>query len=113
MKNYVIVLMAILVLMVGCEEKVPKDLDQPVQKRSVVDESAGGGFTGKVAEIIKVERYTYVQVDTGKEKIWAATPEFRGKVGDTVVVPEGLVMKNFRSNTLKRDFELVHFVGGG
>jgi hypothetical protein len=64
-----------------------------------------------VAETIKVERYTYIQVDTGKEKIWAATPEFHGKVGDQVVVPEGLVMKNFHSNTLNRDFELVHFVG--
>jgi hypothetical protein len=65
-----------------------------------------------VVEIIKVERYTYVQVDTGKEKVWAATPKFQGKVGDTVIVPEGLVMKNFHSNALKRDFELVHFVAG-
>ena len=111
MKKYFIVLLTVSALVIGCQDKAPKTEEQPVQKKSVVDESAGGGFTGTVAETIKVERYTYVQVDTGKEKIWAATPEFHGQVGDTVVVPEGLVMKNFHSNTLKRDFELVHFVG--
>jgi hypothetical protein len=109
--KHLIVLAAILALAVGCEEKGPKVSEEPAQEKSVVDESGGGGFTGTVTETIKVDRYTYVQVDTGKEKIWAATPEFHGKVGDTVVVPGGLVMKNFHSNTLERDFELVHFVG--
>jgi hypothetical protein len=110
-KKPFIVLLAAVALAVGCQDKAPKTEEHSAQERSVVDESAGGGFTGTVAETIKVERYTYVQVDTGKEKIWAATPKFNGKVGDTVVVPEGLVMKNFHSNTLERDFELVHFVG--
>jgi len=110
-KKHLIVLLAALALAVGCQDKAPKTEEKPVQEKSVVDEAAGGGFSGTVAEIIKVERYTYVQVDTDKEKIWAATPAFHGKVGDTVVVPEGLVMKNFHSNTLERDFELVHFVG--
>jgi hypothetical protein len=110
-KKYLIVLLVSLALAAGCQDKSPETEQQPVQEKSVVDEAAGGGFTGTVAETIKVERYTYVQVDTGKEKIWAATPEFHGKVGDTVSVAEGLVMKNFHSNTLNRDFELVHFVG--
>jgi hypothetical protein len=110
-KKYLIVLLVSLALAAGCQDKAPETEQQPVQEKSVVDESGGGGFSGTVAETIKVERYTYVQVDTGKEKIWAATPEFQGKVGDTVAVPEGLVMKNFHSNTLNRDFELVHFVG--
>jgi len=110
-KKHFILILAALALAIGCQDKAPKTDEQAVREKSVVDESAGGGFSGTVAEIIKVERYTYVQVDTGKEKIWAATPEFHGKVGDTVIVPEGLVMKNFHSNTLERDFELVHFVG--
>ena len=111
MKKVIIVLLAVLALAIGCQDKTPKTEKQPVQEKSVVDESAAAGFSGIVADTIKVERYTYVQVDTGKEKIWAATPEFHGKVGDMVVVPEGLVMKNFHSNTLNRDFDLVHFVG--
>ena len=110
MKKHFVVLLAVIALAIGCEDKAPKTAEQAVQKKSVIDESAGGGFSGTVAETIKVERYTYVQVDTGKEKMWAATPHFDGKVGDTVIVPEGLVMKNFHSNTLDRDFDVVHFV---
>jgi hypothetical protein len=103
--------LAILVLAVGCEEKSPKVVEQPAPQRAAIDEAAGGGFTGSALEIIKADRYTYVQVDTGTEKIWAATPEFRAKVGDTVVVPKGLAMQNFHSKTLERDFEVVYFVG--
>ncbi len=54
--------------------------------------------------------YTYVQVDTGSEKFWAAAPEFKVKVGDPVVVPEGMAMANYHSKTLNRDFDLVYFV---
>jgi hypothetical protein len=31
--------------------------------------------------------YTYVQVDTGSEQVWAAAPEFQVQVGDAVIVP--------------------------
>jgi hypothetical protein len=110
-KNYLIVLMAILALAVGCEEKSPKTLEQAGPQKSAVDETAAGGFTGTALQTMKADRYTYVLVDTGIEKIWAATPEFRGKVGDTVVVPKGLAMQNFHSKTLERDFEVVYFVG--
>jgi hypothetical protein len=56
--------------------------------------------------------YTYVQIDTGEEKIWAVGPRFQVKVGDTVTVPAGLAMNNYRSQTLNRTFDLVYFVGG-
>jgi len=110
-KNYFIVLMTILALVVGCEEKGSKAVEQSTPQKPAVDETAAGGFRGTALETIKADRYTYVQVDTGIEKIWAATPNFQGKVGDIVVVPEGLAMKNFQSKTLERNFELVYFVG--
>jgi hypothetical protein len=82
------------------------------QEQPATIELAPGGFTGRAVEAIKASRYTYVQVDTGREKIWAATIDFRGKVGDMVTVPpEGLPMKDFHSNTLNRDFAMVYFVG--
>ena len=111
MKNYIIMLVAILALALGCEEKGPKVGKQPEPQKPTVNQPAAGGFTGRALETIKADRYTYVQVDTGREKIWAATPEFRGKEGDIVVVPKGLAMQNFHSKTLERDFEVVYFVG--
>lgn len=111
MKNYLIALLAILTLTVGCNEEAPKAVEQPAPQKPTVVQPAANGFTGTALEIMKADRYTYVQVDTGIEKIWAATPEFLGKVGDTVLVPKGLAMQNFHSKTLERDFEVVYFVG--
>jgi hypothetical protein len=110
-KKYSILLLIVLVLAVGCQDKAAKIEEQPGQQKAAVDETAAGGFTGTALETIKADRYTYVQVDIGTEKIWTATPNFRGKVGDTVVVPKGLAMQNFHSKTLERDFEVVYFVG--
>jgi hypothetical protein len=110
-KRNLILLLAALALAIGCQDKAPKSEEQPVREKPTVAQSAAGGFTGTALETMEADRYTYVQVDTGSEKIWAATPEFRGKVGDTVVVPKGLAMQNFHSKTLERDFEVVYFVG--
>jgi len=63
-----------------------------------------------VVETVNAANYTYVQVDTGKEKIWAAAPQFPVKVGDKVTVPAGMPMKNYQSKTLKRTFDTVYFV---
>jgi hypothetical protein len=73
--------------------------------------SSAAGVRGTVVETMNAADYTYVYVDTGSEKIWAAAPEFQVKVGDHVVVPEGMAMRNYHSKTLKRDFPLVYFVG--
>jgi hypothetical protein len=52
-----------------------------------------------------------VQVDSGKEKIWAAAPEFQVKEGDLVTVPTGMLMRNHHSKTLNRTFDQIYFVG--
>ena len=69
------------------------------------------GLNGTVVETMNTGGYTYVQVDTGKEKIWAAAPEFQVKVGDLVTVPTGMLMRNHHSKTLDRTFDQIYFVG--
>ncbi len=69
-------------------------------------------ITGKVAETMNAAEYTYVLVDDGTKKVWAAAPRFTVAVGDTVVVPEGVPMRDFHSSTLKRTFDVVYFVSG-
>jgi hypothetical protein len=68
------------------------------------------GRPGKVLETIDSGGYTYVQVDMGSEKIWAAAPQFDVHVGDSVMVPDGLPMTNYQSKTLNRTFDQVYFV---
>jgi hypothetical protein len=68
-------------------------------------------FVGTVIETMSSGGYTYVQVDNGKEKIWAAAPQFKVAAGEKVSVPKGLPMRNYHSAALNRDFPLVNFVG--
>ena len=66
--------------------------------------------SGTVLETMDAAGYTYVQVDTGKEKFWAAAPQLVVKVGDDVVVSEGVPMPDYHSKTLDRTFDVVYFV---
>ena len=68
------------------------------------------GISGTVIETMNAAGYTYVYVDNGTDKVWAAAPEFAVKVGDEVMVPEGMAMHNYHSQTLNRDFDVVYFV---
>jgi hypothetical protein len=70
-----------------------------------------GAFSGKVAETMDAGGYTYVLVDTGTNKIWAAAPQFPVKKGDAMVVPDAMPMTGFHSRTLNRDFDVVYFAG--
>jgi hypothetical protein len=66
-------------------------------------------FSGKVTETMNTAGYTYVLLDTGKQKVWIAAIEFAVKKGDTVAVTGGMPMSNYHSKTLDRDFDLVYF----
>jgi len=102
-------------MVAGCKNE-SKEAAAPAQQQTAAPapqseaKPAAPGKTGKVVETMNSGGYTYVQVDTGTEKIWAAAPEFAVKVGDTVVVPEGMAMPNYHSKTLNRDFDVVYFV---
>jgi hypothetical protein len=68
-------------------------------------------FSGKVAETMDAGGYTYVLVDTGTNKIWAAAAQFPVKTGDAVAVPDAMPMTGFHSRTLNRDFDVIYFAG--
>jgi len=69
-----------------------------------------GSYAGTVVETMNAGGYTYVFVDTGAEKIWAAGPETIVSVGDKVSFAPGMIMTDFRSESLDRTFESVQFV---
>ncbi len=69
----------------------------------------GKSFTGSVTETMDVGGYTYVQVDTGIEKIWGAAPKFAVAVGERVTVPASMPMQGYHSKSLDRTFEVLYF----
>jgi len=105
-------------LIAGCSEEAPAPKAQtekpsaqtmPATQDTQAPQAAPSK-RGTVLETMDASGYTYVQVDTGAEKIWAAAPQFEVKVGDDVVIPEGMPMPNYHSKTLDRDFDVVYFV---
>lgn len=68
-------------------------------------------FSGTIVETTNALQYTYVCVDTGKRRIWAAAPAFAARTGDIARITGALRMANFQSRELKRTFDEVFFVG--
>lgn len=68
-------------------------------------------ISGRVTDVITSAGFTYTEVDTGEEKVWAAGPGVTAlKKGDLVAFSSEMPMKNFHSKTLGRDFSLIYFI---
>jgi hypothetical protein len=96
----------------ACSREAPSVDVAPAREEANAATADAADITasGTVTETMNTGGYTYVQVDTGSAKVWAAAPECVVKVGDQVAIPRGMSMHNFHSDTLDRDFELVYFV---
>lgn len=111
MKNVLtLVLVGIFALTIaGCQNETPQQQSTP-SAQPQASQPAAAGKTGTVLETMNSGGYTYIQFDTGTEKLWAAAPEFAVKVGDPVIVPDGMPMQNYTSKTLDKTFDVVYFV---
>lgn len=69
-----------------------------------------GKITGKVSNTNNASGYTYIEVDTGKEKVWAAGPVTPVAIGDPVAFTTEMPMENFHSKSMQRDFDVIYFV---
>ena len=85
---------------VHAEQKATGDLSHTI----------ANNMQGTVTEILTVTSYTYAEVDTGKEKVWAAGPTTPLKVGDKVSFATQMPMVDFHSQSLDRDFPVVYFI---
>jgi len=65
--------------------------------------------SGTILETMDSGGYTYVRLDTGKDKIWAATAPIKVQVGQELTVSLEMPMQNFHSSTLNRDFPVIYF----
>ncbi len=86
----------------GQEIKAAQEAPQPEVKE----------LSGTVVETFDSGGYTYMQIDSNGEKIWAAMAPVQVKVGDEVTLLGGGVMKDFYSRTLDRTFAEIIFSAG-
>jgi len=69
------------------------------------------GHDGIAVEVIAVEGYTYVELDSAGKKVWIAAPTFKVEKGDRVLSSKGLEMRDFTSKILGKTFPVIWFVG--
>lgn len=67
---------------------------------------------GKVLEVLNVPGYTYLNLNTGNEKIWVAIPESKVEKESIVKVLPDMELRNFTSRALNRTFERIIFATG-
>jgi hypothetical protein len=63
-----------------------------------------------VLSTISVPQYTYIEAAQGKKTVWLAAASMAVKKGDVIRFDDGMVMNNFYSKTLKRNFPSIVFV---
>jgi hypothetical protein len=72
---------------------------------------APAGRTAKVLQAMDAGTYTYVEIAVEGAPTWFAGPTTAVRPGDTIQIPSReLPMRDFRSDTLDRTFEVVYFV---
>ena len=69
-------------------------------------------ISGEVVETMDASNYTYLRVKSARGDVWVATAKTPVKVGEKVVVPLESEMRDFHSESLKRDFPVIYFVTG-
>ena len=115
MRRTFIALLTIFVSMaaIAGTAETPSDSDAAPQEPRATPHNAdpgSGKTTGTVTETMSTSQYTYVEVDIGGQRIWAAGPLTQVAVGDTVFLSPGILMVDFFSRHLDRTFDRIYLV---
>jgi hypothetical protein len=105
----------LMIAVAGCGDKKEATESAPPADATQTQASAHAAnpdiWRGKVMETMNSGGYTYVHLDTGSEKIWAAGPEAEVAVGQEIAMDKGMAMPQFHAKSLDRTFEVIYFVG--
>ncbi len=97
MKKLLILLMIAALTACGTEEEKKSELPEGV--RQVVVKSSKDA-----------SRYSYLEVEEADSTLWIAVPQITAKEGDTLYFTRGLMMEDFKSDSLEQSFDKILFV---
>lgn len=63
-----------------------------------------------IKEVVQTTSYTYLKVDENSTERWVAVTRMDAKSGEKYYYDEALLMNNFHSKELDRDFETIYFI---
>ena len=107
----VIAVAAVLLVMQNHRTAYSAKTDNPVESVEKA-RPATGSLTGKVLETMDSGGYTYALLATEDGEKWVAAPKTVVKVGQTAAFAPGMVMRDFKSETLGRTFAELVFSSG-
>jgi hypothetical protein len=87
-------------------------VDKTTDMLNLPRDQASYTHTGRVVEAINSNNYTYILVETEQTKRWLAAPKTALQPGQKIRFPDGALMRNFYSKSLKRTFQNILFVSG-
>lgn len=86
--------------------------EQQAAQPPAATQAAAETLSGTVTETFDGGGYTYMKLDTSSGEKWAAIGQASVKVGDTVNLKPGPVMRDFHSRTFDRTFPEIIFSSG-
>ncbi len=109
MKKIIVFLAVFTMIMVSCNANTESH-DGSLSRK--VNHSGNSKLSGKILEVLDVDKYTYVRIKNANNKeIWIAGPKENIKVGESVNIRSGMLMRDFVSKTLNKTFKEIYFVG--
>ncbi len=63
-----------------------------------------------VLDVLQASAYTYLYTEENGKKLWLAVPKTTAQKNDVLYYDNGMLMENFHSNDLNRDFDKVLFL---
>lgn len=114
---FTVMAVVLMIAAAGCGDKKETAESAPATTAAATTDQApvkaanSSMWEGTVLETMNSGGYTYVHIDTGSEKIWAAGPEAKVSVGQVIVMDKGMAMPKFHAKSLDRTFDVIYFVG--
>jgi hypothetical protein len=90
-------------------QKAGEVADKKVEMKPQEDVST---LSGKVVETMDSGGYTYVKLQKSGKSMWVAVPQMKVTVGQEMSFAPGMVMTDFKSNSLNRTFDAIVFSTG-
>ena len=90
-------------------ETEPPPPPQPEPVATELEAAPPATLGGTVTDVRSAMGYTYAEVDTGTEKVWVAGPSTGLEPGDSISFPTSMPMRDFHSNSMNRDFDVLYF----
>lgn len=119
-KMYLVLALGLSLAFTGCsgdsdEQKAEAPAKEAVKTShmgEIAEPKADNALTGTVSETFDSGGYTYILLDNGDDKIWAAVGSTKVEVGQELTLTSGPVMKDFHSRSLNRTFPEIIFSAG-